>query len=229
MIAEVAFPIPVDKVFTYLIPEGLQSKVSIGTRVRVPFGGRDLIGWVVSTAGETKVQKLKNVKEIIDTEPLISPSLFRLAQWMAGYYMCPLGQALDRVLSHNFHSVKARNRKAKTQVNRNLSAWIPLPEQKSTIEQVRKDIFNNTLGVFLLKGGSDTGKTEVYMQCVAAAQETGKTSIFLIPEISLTSQFIRMFEERLARTELASGTADFHRDNVILSWSPAGKVKLTFY
>jgi len=51
-------------------------------------------------------------------------------------------------------------------------------------------------GSFLLAGLNDTGKTEVYLEAIAFAREKGKGSVFLVPEISLTPQFIRIFRER---------------------------------
>ncbi len=194
MIVEIAFPIPVDKTFSYSIPENLQSKVNKGTRVRAPFGRRELTGWVTGMDVETKIKKIKTINGVVDEESLVSPELFSLARWLADYYVCALGQALDTVVSHNFRPVKSRIKEIQT--TRNLSAWIPLPEQKSIIDEIAGAISTNSFSAFLLKGDSDTGKTEVYMQCVAAVQENGGSSIFLVPEISLIPQFIRMFEER---------------------------------
>ncbi len=199
MIVEIAFPIPVDRVFTYSVPETIQSKIKEGIKVRAPFGRRDMTGWVVNTAARTGIKNLKDIRGVVEDELMITPPLLALARWMSGYYICSLGQALDAVLSHNFRPVKSRIIKSIVQPAGNMTAWIPLPEQKEIIGRIRKDIFKKVFSPFLLKGGSDTGKTEVYMQCIAAVQETGRSSVFMVPEISLTPQFIRMFEERFGR------------------------------
>ena len=49
---------------------------------------------------------------------------------------------------------------------------------------------------FLLHGVTGSGKTEVYMRCIAAALEKGRTAIMLEPEISLTPQVLRNFRAR---------------------------------
>ena len=65
------------------------------------------------------------------------------------------------------------------------------------------DIINNKLsepvpGVILLHGITSSGKTEVYLQAIAKAIELGRKAIFLVPEISLTSQTIKRIKARFA-------------------------------
>src|SRR3990167_7631029 len=68
-----------------------------GHRVRVSFGHRRLIGWVVSLQkGDTK--DLKSIEEQIDKEPLLIPSLLQLLVWSADYYLTPIGEVLRAIL-----------------------------------------------------------------------------------------------------------------------------------
>lgn len=55
---------------------------------------------------------------------------------------------------------------------------------------------NNGFSVTLLDGITGSGKTEVYFEAVAKALETGKQVLILVPEISLTTQWLGRFQKR---------------------------------
>ena len=75
------------------------------------------------------------------------------------------------------------------------------PEQKEACEAVVGAI-GKEYPPFLLQGITGSGKTEVYLQIIQGALDMGKTSIVLVPEISLTPQmterFIARFGEKVA-------------------------------
>ena len=224
MIAEVAFPIPVKKLFSYSVPENLQDKMKKGARVLAPFGSRDSIGWLVNVVNavnppETdKILKLKNIKEVIDAEPLITEQLFELAMWIAEYYVCHLGLVLDAIISHNFNPAGKMASEKALRIEKKLSAYIPLQEQKEIIEDIKKGIYSNNFKSYVLKGDSDTGKTEIYMQCMAAAQEEKKTALLLVPEIALTEQFVRMLEERFGKERVGVWHSKISKGKRLATW-----------
>lgn len=78
-------------------------------------------------------------------------------------------------------------------------------EQQSIVDSVIKE--NNT---YLLYGVTGSGKTEVYMEIIEYYLSLGKTSIVLVPEISLTPQMIDRFEKRFGKKIAAihSGLSD---------------------
>ncbi len=95
---------PVDTVFTYRVPPGLRAKVRPGQRVRVPLGrgNAPAIGYCVrveeEAGGEVDRGKLKALIDVVDDPPLIDAAMLELTRWMAGYYACSWGQALDAVV-----------------------------------------------------------------------------------------------------------------------------------
>jgi len=75
-----------------------------------------------------------------------------------------------------------------------LSSKIELTkEQQEVIDKIFSEVDNN---IFLLHGVTGSGKTEVYMEIIEKLMESGKNSIVLVPEISLTPQMLKRFKSR---------------------------------
>jgi primosomal protein N' (replication factor Y) len=91
----VALPLPLDQTFTYAVDGG---PLRPGTRVLVPFQRQERIGFVVGQGGEEGIKRIRTVLSVMDTEPSVSESQLRLAQWMADYYVTSLGIALKTML-----------------------------------------------------------------------------------------------------------------------------------
>lgn len=104
LFAGVVFNRPLDQVFTYRVPARLEAAVCPGQRVRVPLGRGDkpAVGYCVRLESEAPAElepkRLKDIIEVLDDPPLIDPTMLELTRWMAGYYACSWGQALDAVV-----------------------------------------------------------------------------------------------------------------------------------
>ncbi len=98
MIARVTLEIALRKEFDYLIPTELAGSVEVGTRVRVPFGQREVIGVVTALVEQSAHPRLRPVLQVIGRPALITPAVLRLARWIAEYYCCPVETALRSVL-----------------------------------------------------------------------------------------------------------------------------------
>jgi len=100
---EVAIPLNVHQTFTYRVPEGLGGEVRTGCRVVVPFGRQLLTGYVVEThqtlaeTGQNGAE-LKEIDELLETDPLVTPELIALTRWMADYYYAPWGEVIKSSL-----------------------------------------------------------------------------------------------------------------------------------
>ena len=98
LFADVALDLAVDQTFTYRVPESLRELVVPGRRVRVPFRNRSAIGYCVGLADSTDLKRVLEIEHVMDDDPLISPQMLELTKWMAEYYACSWGQALDAAL-----------------------------------------------------------------------------------------------------------------------------------
>lgn len=92
--AEVAVPVPAPGTFHYSVPPALQGTLEPGHAVCVPFGKRELVGYVLTLGPPPPDVKLKDVRWIAVAEPLFPPALVPLFHWLARYYAHPIGEVL---------------------------------------------------------------------------------------------------------------------------------------
>lgn len=87
-----------DKPFDYLIPPELETEVVVGSRVKVPFGPRKRIGYVIDFPERAQTHRLRSILEVMDLTPPLTPELVQLARWMAQVYLCPLITVLQAMV-----------------------------------------------------------------------------------------------------------------------------------
>lgn len=92
-LVEVALPIPAFTRFTYGVPQGW-SMPAPGTRVRVPFGRKERVGWVTGPADGEGLTRVRALLDVLDPEPSVPDDLLKLCAFMADYYAAPPGIAL---------------------------------------------------------------------------------------------------------------------------------------
>ncbi len=98
MIAHVALPLPINRTFSYVVPDVFKPFIGQGLRVGVPFGSRSLVGFIVGVE-DGDGEGLKPVEDLLDCFPLIDEACLELCRWSARYYLTPLGLALKHALS----------------------------------------------------------------------------------------------------------------------------------
>lgn len=97
-IARIALPVPLDRLFDYLIPEHCSPVV--GGRVTVPFGRQKLIGIVTELVSNSELapEQLKPIHDVLDKTPIWTDSLFSLLKWCSQYYHFPLGDTFSNAM-----------------------------------------------------------------------------------------------------------------------------------
>lgn len=108
ILTNIALPVPVQRTFTYSVPESLAPFVQRGSYVLVPFGTKKVSGIVVDFPETTSLTSIKPIIDILDPKPIVSERLMRLGEWMADYYCSPLGETLRLFLPHGIGQASKR-------------------------------------------------------------------------------------------------------------------------
>ncbi len=95
LICRVAIPSPAYQLFDYLAPR-TDFSLKPGLRLRVPFGRREVVGILYELAESSALprSKLREVRAVLDAEPLFPPEMQGLLSWVSAYYHYPLGETL---------------------------------------------------------------------------------------------------------------------------------------
>jgi primosomal protein N' (replication factor Y) len=96
---DIILPLAISDVYTYNIPETIQYP-QIGSRVLVPIGRKSIIGIIYRRhEGELAPNiKVRDIIQVIDEQPIVTPKQLQLWEWLAQYYMCTLGEVMAAAL-----------------------------------------------------------------------------------------------------------------------------------
>ena len=96
--ADVILPVPLTGLFTYSVPEGMA--VSVGMRVLVTFGRSKKYMGIVASLHNNKPEgyEVKPIAQVMDPEPIVTDNQLKLWQWIADYYMSPIGEVYKAAL-----------------------------------------------------------------------------------------------------------------------------------
>ncbi len=95
----VALPVPLRTTFTYAVPGELRTQVQIGCRVLVPFRKKSMVGVVTEWADAAPAgTKIRDIIKVMDLLPALTPKLIELGNWIAGYYLAPIGEVFRGML-----------------------------------------------------------------------------------------------------------------------------------
>ena len=194
-IVKVVLPLASDG-YDYIVPENLE--LCVGDFVRVPLRNKEEVGVVFSEKKEPLDYNISRVREIISKVKnyKLLPTQIEFVLRVADYNLTQVGNVLkmvmgfDEVFSSTIPRVKKTNYNP-TYVSPELS-----PEQKNAVDVLSKKL-GAGFSVSLLDGITGSGKTEVYFNVINEALKKPEAQVLImLPEISLTGQFLSKFKDR---------------------------------
>jgi len=209
---------PLGEVFTAALPpllrRGRRAELELGKCYRLTVSGEH-----AATAGIARAPRQNSLLAILraSQDPLSDRELDERHQ--------PWRTTMRRLIANGYVEV---DEYFPLGIGTGSSADQPLPAVSEQADAVR--MVTESLGgfqAFLLDGVTGSGKTEVYLQVVAAVLALGCQALVLIPEISLTDQTVQRFQRRFAlpMAVLHSGMTDKER---LTAWLAArdGRVSI---
>ena len=186
MFIDVILSLPLDGLFTYSIPAPLVEQVKIGVRVLVPFGrSKTYVGIVAKTHKEDvppREIQIKDILQVLDTEPILLDTQLRLWQWIADYYMSPIGEVYKAALPSGLKAEDGYRPKTETYIRltpsfRNEQALhVALDMLKRAPKQLKVLVdylsFNNEISRDELLNQNNT------LQAVTALQKRGILEVY---------------------------------------------------
>ena len=194
-IVKVVLPLASDG-YDYIVPENLE--LCVGDFVRVPLRNKEEVGVVFSEKKESLDYDISRVRKIISKVKnyKLLPTQIEFVLRVADYNLTQVGNVLkmvmgfDEVFSSTIPRVKKTNYNP-TYVSPELS-----PEQKNAVDVLSKKL-GAGFSVSLLDGITGSGKTEVYFNVINEALKKPEAQVLImLPEISLTGQFLSKFKDR---------------------------------
>ena len=100
MFVDVILPVPLDGFFTYSVPSSANEQVEVGKRVLVPFGRNKTYVGIIASKHHQQPEgyQTKNILQVLDSTPMLLGNQLRLWQWIADYYMSPIGEVFKTAL-----------------------------------------------------------------------------------------------------------------------------------
>jgi len=211
VLAQVAVPLPIPTVFSYLIPESLIAKAIPGVRVIVPFRNTEITGYLVGLETAAPTQKLKAVLAILDDQPVLSSDMLQLTKWVGEYYGSSWGEAIENALPRWVKFGKKVEKYIEKAKQKNAgpvkppAEYILSAEQEKAFEMIKRGLVARDLTLvenesesrflkpLLIYGVTGSGKSELYIRAIRQTLGQNRAAICLVPEIALTEQLQRFF------------------------------------
>ncbi len=188
-------PILLPNVFNHPFTYESDIKLKIGDFVEVPFGKSKIIGvvWDNFEKNTNKSFKIKKIIRKLQT-PNLKKKTLEFLNWFSEYNLVPKGMALKLLLLSGKAIEKLDNKFYKdfdNKIKKNL--FTLTNEQKKSLNEINNS--NQKFNVHVLQGTTGSGKTIVYFEALKKILEKGFQGLIMLPEIGLTSQFEKKFEE----------------------------------
>lgn len=229
--------------FDYLVPDAFADSnkpevlAEAGRRVQVPLGrgNRPVIGYCTNVSNQAVgARPLKAIASVIDTAPLLSSRMLELGQWIADYYLAPLGQVLEGVLPAGVRGKAGTRETTLLSVPTNVAAKITrldLPEKQAKALTLLA-ASSKPLAMKQLMARAECTAAPINAlrkkDLIASHVERIDTDPLLEEEVTRTSP-LKLNADQAAALEAICGALDTRQQSTILLHGVTGSGKTEVY
>ncbi len=202
MYVNVAFPLKIPPL-TYKMPDGAPDDL-IGRIVLAPLMGRNIRGLVMSTCDKPEVLIKKDIREILGIyQNVMSTSAIAFLQWLADYYLAPVGTALRSSFFEVIASIVAKGiEEQATAVLPGKPAAIPCEAaNNAAVSAICTNISLQGYRSFLYRAESSGEERSLLISALSHLKDSIRHAVILVPEIAhleyIVSPLKDLFGERV--------------------------------
>ena len=200
-----------DKIFHYCIPHDLKDRISLGSRVIIPFRGKVTTGCVVGFLAKSDVKNLKDIRQITDKKPLLTPQVIRLTKWISNYYLCSWDKTLNYAIPKtrkawlnkfdmtDIPSLKPRlpedNKFPNSQNIFSAEEAAEEVKERPRLKNIENIINNKKFKTILIRGNDFNSRMKIYLNCIRKTLKEGRQAIILAPAESHLSELAGLLEK----------------------------------
>lgn len=204
--ADVAVNVPLragDRLFTFSVPDTLESKIAPGVPVRIRFGRRATSGYVVHLVDHVD-RDVRPLSGVDDRLPALPADLLTLAEWLADFYVCTVGEAIGAMIPP-LDGIPGRRVTRDRRSSLAEPAIVPPPPDAGTdaAAETQSAAADDALAVLgegrsaaVIGGG---GRFAAYVAAVRHALAENKSAIVLVPEVAQAERLAEWLSAKIAR------------------------------
>ena len=179
-----------DNLLTY----SSETPLKTGQNVETPLDRQSTIEIIVKNTTQPDFDT-KSITKIIYEQPL-PKKLVDALFWLSSYYRRPLSTVIQAALPRGI----TKNRRGKLLEAPNIT---PIDNPLNSAQRAAiRAIEENPANTILLHGITGSGKTNIYIELCARTLAKNQSAILLVPEIALTTQLVRNFQQHFKNITL---------------------------
>jgi len=140
-IIRIAVTLPLRDTYSYSVPDPLLQRTEIGRRALVPFRNRKVIGYItgIEEQDTNGIKGIKDILDVLDDAPLFHGKMVPFFQWMAEYYLFPIGLLIRSALPGGINATSRKTARLSDEGLKAISLSRIAPEERELLSWIKNN------------------------------------------------------------------------------------------